>query len=50
MKTVGALAVGAGVTCLIAAIWIPQHWWQLGATACLLILAGGALIGQERRP
>ena len=46
MQTVGALALGAGIVCLVAAIWIPDHWWQLGATAVLLIVAGAALAGQ----
>lgn len=49
MKTVGILAVAMAIVCLIAAIWIPALWWQLVVTGLLLLVAGGALLGQEMK-
>lgn len=41
-----ALLVAAGILAL-AAIWIPAHWWQYGATAVLTAFTGAALLGQK---
>ncbi len=50
IQTVGALAIGAGVLCLVSALWIPQAWWQLAATGLLLIVAGGTAANMKDQP
>jgi uncharacterized membrane protein HdeD (DUF308 family) len=50
IQTVGALAIGAGVVCLVGAIWAPQAWWQLAVTGLLLIVAGGTAANMKDKP
>lgn len=50
IQTVGALAIGAGVFCLVCAIWAPQIWWQLTGTGALLIIAGIAAATMKDKP
>lgn len=45
MRTLGRTAIAGTVLALLAAIWIPEHRWQLAITALVLLIVGAAILG-----
>lgn len=48
MRVLGHFLLSAMVLTVLGAIWIPDHRWQLAATAVVLLVLGAVALGEKK--
>jgi hypothetical protein len=49
MKILAQVLLAIAALLWLAAIWIPEHWWQLLLTGLLVLVVGAGILGPKSK-